>query len=169
MTATAAPPSRPRRPRPTPEPGAAPSASPLRRLRATMGLNVRSLLVHGLLFLLVLGPMLGLLYQSFAPDRGEEGGLGLQNYRAIATTGIGEAALNSILVGIGATVCSLVVGGGLAWLVARTDVPGRRIVQIAGFVPLFFSDVVGALAWASLASPTTGYLNALLRWLHVPI
>lgn len=169
MTATAAPPSWPRRTRPTPEPGAAPSASPLRRLRATMGLNVRSLLVHGLLFLLVLGPMLGLLYQSFAPDRGEEGGLGLQNYRAIATTGIGEAALNSILVGIGATVCSLAVGGGLAWLVARTDVPGRRIVQIAGFVPLFFSAVVGALAWASLASPTTGYLNALLRWLHVPI
>jgi iron(III) transport system permease protein len=148
-------------------------ASPLtklgRRTRGGLGRNVRSLLVYGILFLLVIGPLGGLVYQSFAPDRGESGGLGLQNYRAVTTPAIRDAALNSLLVGVGATICSLVVGGGLAWLVARTDVPGRALVQVAGFVPLFFSAVVGALAWSALASPTTGYLNSLLDALRIPV
>ena len=122
-----------------------------RRARGSLGRNVRTLLVHGILFLLVVGPLAGLVYQSFAPDRGEAGGLGLQNYRAVTTAGIREAARNSLLVGLGATICALAVGGGLAWLVARTDVPCRSLVQVAGFMPLFFSAIVGALAWSALA------------------
>ncbi|MGF1599905.1 MAG: ABC transporter permease [Acidimicrobiales bacterium] len=145
------------------------SASLLRRSVGSLGLNVRSLVLHGVLFMLVLGPILGLLYQSFSPNRHQTGGLGLANYRAIATPAIREATLNSVAVGVGATLCALIVGGGLAWLVARTDVPGRAMVQIAGFVPLFFSAIVGALAWAALASPRTGYLNSVFDAIGLPI
>lgn len=120
------------------------------------------------LSILVIGPVLALIYQSFAPDRGSTGGFGLEHYRRLASPGMGSATLNTIWVSIGATVGSVFVGGGLAWLAARTDVPGRSVVQLSGMVPLFFSALVGALAWSALASPRTGYINVMMADLGIP-
>jgi len=140
-----------------------------RRTRAIGARVIRSALVHGLLVLLILGPLAGLLASSFRPNRGQSGGLTLDHYRALGSGSLRTAVSNTLVTSVGATVLAVIIGGGLAWLAARTDVPGRGLVQIAGIIPLFFSALVGALAWSALASPRTGYLNAVLRALNVPL
>lgn len=73
------------------------------------------------------------------------------------------AAFNSLIIATFGTALSLGWGGALAWLAARTNVPGRPLVQLAGIVPMFMSPLVGALAWSFIASPgRSSYLNLLL-------
>src|SRR5262249_46678811 len=57
----------------------------------------------------------------------------------------------------------LAIGAPLAWLGARTDLPGKRLIQgliMASFVTPPF---LGAFAWVMLAGPNAGYLNKLYR------
>jgi ABC-type Fe3+ transport system permease subunit len=47
----------------------------------------------------------------------------------------------------------------VAWLLARTDLAGKRLVEIAITVPLFISPLLGALAWIGLGAPNSGLVN----------
>lgn len=51
----------------------------------------------------------------------------------------------------------------LAWIVTRTDTPGRQFLERLLLVPLFVPGVLIALAWTVLGSPRTGYLNRVVR------
>ncbi|WP_281690341.1 ABC transporter permease [Pseudonocardia thermophila] len=122
--------------------------------------------------LLVAYPLAILIYASFrtrAPAPGEAfaGEFTLANYAAILDSSNLIAVANSAMVGILATAAAAVLGGGLAWLVARTDVPLPRLVAFAGLTPLFISPVVAAIAWSTLASPNRGYLNLLFEDLGI--
>jgi iron(III) transport system permease protein len=55
-----------------------------------------------------------------------------------------------------------VIGVGLAWLVTRTDIPAKALMEGAILAPLFLSPFVGAIAWLILASSRAGILNVLL-------
>lgn len=74
-----------------------------------------------------------------------------------------RATQNSLIVGVCAGALALTIGGGLAWLAARTDMPFRGLAQAAGIMPLFISGFVGAMAWSILASPQAGLINLLLE------
>lgn len=58
--------------------------------------------------------------------------------------------LNTLKVGFGAILISVVVGGLLAWLVARTDMFGRRWFATALIVPYMLPAWTFALAWTTL-------------------
>ena len=58
--------------------------------------------------------------------------------------------LNTLEVGFGAILISVVVGGLLAWLVARTDMFGRRWFATALIVPYMLPAWTFALAWTTL-------------------
>ena len=47
---------------------------------------------------------------------------------------------HSMTIAIGATVLALLIGGTLAWLVVRTDMPGRKLVSQLALIP--YSTVV---------------------------
>ena len=66
-------------------------------------------------------------------------------------------AISGIVAAIATTI-----GVGLAWLVARTDIPAKGLMEGAIMAPLFLSPFVGAIAWLILASPRAGLLNVLL-------
>ncbi len=66
--------------------------------------------------------------------------------------------LNSVAVATAATAGGTVLGTALAWLVARTDVPGRAAWRTLLLVPYMIPPFIGALAWVYLLSPV-GYLN----------
>ncbi|WP_262268888.1 ABC transporter permease [Microvirga yunnanensis] len=55
------------------------------------------------------------------------------------------------------------VGIALAWLLARTDMPAKGLMENSVIAPLYLSPFVGALAWLILASPNAGLLNVLAR------
>jgi molybdate transport system permease protein len=57
-----------------------------------------------------------------------------------------DALRLSLVASIGATVISAVVGVPLAWLLARVDFPGRRLVRGLVLLPLVLPPVVGGAA-----------------------
>jgi iron(III) transport system permease protein len=67
-----------------------------------------------------------------------------------------SVAISAIVAAMATTI-----GVGLAWLVARTDIPAKGLMEGAIMAPLFLSPFVGAIAWLILASPRAGVLNVL--------
>ena len=87
------------------------------------------------LALLVL-PLVGLVVRapwSTLPDR-------------VGDPEVREALQLSLLTATAATCCCLVLGAPLAWLLARTTMPGRRAVRAVITVPLVLPPVVGGVA-----------------------
>lgn len=123
------------------------------------------------LMLLVVLPLGILLYATFIESPPRLGAFAtdftLDNYRD--TLSDSSAAIkNSLYIGFGGTAIAMVVGCVLAWLAARTDVPYRPLIRLAGISPLFFSTLIGAIAWALIGSPAQGYANIFLRTLGAP-
>ena len=74
-----------------------------------------------------------------------------------------RALWNTVVLAFWVGLASVAVGAPLAWLTARTDVPGRGLIRglvLASFVTPPF---LGAFAWVMLAGPNAGYLNRLWR------
>lgn len=70
---------------------------------------------------------------------------------------------NTIIVATGSTLFALVVGVGLAWILARTDVPFATTLEQLVIVPFYLSPLLGAIGWLLLATPSrAGLLNAFL-------
>lgn len=102
------------------------------RARAPAGLVVAGTLGAAVVML----PLLGLLLQ-----------VPWTRLAALWTSEVVVDALRlSAASSIGATILSLVLGLPLAWLLARTEFPGRRLVRGAVTLPLVLPPVVGGAA-----------------------
>ena len=55
----------------------------------------------------------------------------------------------------------MVFGCLLAWILSRTSVPGRGILEQLMGLPYYVTPLLGALAWAALGGPRSGLLNQL--------
>src|SRR6202011_4132565 len=69
-----------------------------------------------------------------------------------------RALANSLVVSSWATVGATALGITVAWIITRTDLPGRARWHTALLVPYMISPFIGAVAWVYLLSPS-GYLN----------
>lgn len=116
---------------------------------------------------LVLLPVGMLLYTSLRVEEfGEAAYFSLKNYTEfVVSPRILRSIGNTLIVSTGATLLAGFFGIGLAWSHARTNTPGRRILEPFTLVPFFLSPYVGAIAWSYLAAPRVGMLNGWLRWL----
>ncbi len=85
-------------------------------------------------------------------------------YRQLATAGglLATVRATAAYAG-GATVVSVCLGWALAWLVVRTDIPGRNVVTALVIVPFAIPPIVRAQAYVLMLSPTSGVLNQVLR------
>jgi iron(III) transport system permease protein len=63
----------------------------------------------------------------------------------------------------GTVVVAFAIGFGLAWLVERTDLPGREIWFALILFPLLVPAPVLAIAWIFLMGPNAGWLNLAIR------
>ena len=54
---------------------------------------------------------------------------------------------NTLSLTIAVTVCAVIVGVSLAWIVIRTDIPGRKILQWLLALPLAIPPYVGAVTY----------------------
>ena len=57
---------------------------------------------------------------------------------------------HSFVIAIGATLLALAIGGSLAWLVVRTDMPGRKLVNQLALIPYIMPSWTLAQAWIVL-------------------
>jgi iron(III) transport system permease protein len=111
------------------------------------------------LAVLVAYPMVALVVTAFS----HEGGFSLRHLLVAMADGRNLAALgNSILVGILATVAATLIGTALAWMVARTDVPLKRVLRPLFLIPFLIPPFIFALAVQQLLGPI-GYLNVFWR------
>jgi iron(III) transport system permease protein len=74
-----------------------------------------------------------------------------------------QAIWNTVVFSAGCAFASTVAGTFLAWAVVRTDMPGRRLVEMASIIPFISTPFIGALAWVLLASPEVGLINQWWR------
>lgn len=74
-----------------------------------------------------------------------------------------QILLNTLTVSFAATVMALVFGFVMAWILARTNVPGRRTFEQLMAVPYYLTPLLGALAWSMLGAPESGFINQIWR------
>jgi iron(III) transport system permease protein len=74
-----------------------------------------------------------------------------------------QILLNTLTVSVAATVMALVFGFVMAWILTRTNVPGRLLFEQLMAVPYYLTPLLGALAWSLLGSPESGFINQIWR------
>jgi iron(III) transport system permease protein len=74
-----------------------------------------------------------------------------------------QILLNTLTVSVAATVMALVFGFVMAWILTRTNVPGRHLFEQLMGVPYYLTPLLGALAWSLLGSPESGFINQIWR------
>jgi len=74
-----------------------------------------------------------------------------------------QIMLNTLMVSLAATVMALMFGSLMAWILTRTNVPGRRLFEQLMAVPYYLTPLLGALAWSLLGQPESGFINGIWR------
>lgn len=100
-------------------------------------------------------PLAGLLQQVDWVELGHD----------LSAPGATEALRLSLVTSVAATVLAVVLGIPLAWVLARTEVPGRSLLRGLILLPMVLPPVVGGVALLSafsLRSPLGGWLNDVL-------
>lgn len=111
--------------------------------------------------ILALVPVAMLLAGSFrdAPP-GAAGHWTFGNYAALFSSArLLGVLFNTVWVALFATALAIAAGTAMAWVVARTDIPGRRVLEALAIVPFLTPGIVTAIGWGILANPDNGLLN----------
>ena len=113
-----------------------------------------------ILILLMILPLSAILATSLK----DQAGLTFAKYAEVFSnpaflTAIWNTLVISSWVGLGAVV----IGGSLAWLVTRTDLPWKKSIRALVMASFVTPPFLGAFAWTLLAGPNAGALNKLYR------
>ncbi len=111
------------------------------------------LLLSGTIALLALAPVGFLLDQTLSNGWEEV-------ERLLFRPFVGDLLTNTaLLVFAGTTVCT-VLGVGVAWLVERTDLPGRRAWAVLAALPITVPAFVTSYSWVSITPAVQGFAGA---------
>jgi iron(III) transport system permease protein len=130
-----------------------------------MSFTIFRFVVIGLTALAVLAPLSLVFYQSFlsAPFFQPAARLTLSAYAfVLADPEFWTAFLTTVLLAAGMTVIAVPLGAALAFLMARTDVPGRQWLEPVILIPIFVSAVVIAFGYVVALGPV-GFLTIAVR------
>ncbi len=113
----------------------------------------------------VIYPMIQVVLQSFQVSKpGEVADWGLDGWEAVFTeSALQKAVYNTITLSIVRQAIALVGAVFVAWLLARTDVPGAKIFEFIFWLAFFLPSLTVTLSWILVADPQFGLLNQLLR------
>jgi iron(III) transport system permease protein len=113
-----------------------------------------------LLVFLMLLP-LGAIFRASLWD---ESGLSFGRYLEVFTNAqFLKAIWNTLVISAWVGVISVIVGGLLAWLVTRTDLPWKKPIRALVMASFVTPPFLGAFAWTLLAGPNAGALNKFYR------
>src|SRR5882757_5554296 len=87
---------------------------------------------------------------------------GIKNYIAMFDEDF-HVLVNTVVIALMATVMAILIGFTLAWILTRTNVPGREKLERLMELPYYMTPLVGALAWAVIAGPKSGFINQIWR------
>jgi len=143
------------------------TATPAVHLRRVPRIDTQAVLctvVLGIVAFCVVFPVLLVMLQSFqvAPP-GQPAKYGLDGWRAaFDEPGLRAALLNTLKVTFVRQLLSLPLAVLIAWLLARTDLPGRRWLEFAFWAAFFLPSFTVTLSWILLLDPEYGLINTSL-------
>ena len=120
-------------------------------------------------FLLLIGPVIFMAVFTFAPPSaiGIDDVLAdptFDNYKSVfAETSTYRLLLNTVLYGFGSIILGLFIALTLAWLMERTDMPGRNAFYGLMFIPMAIPPFATAIGWILLMGKNAGLIN---RWIR---
>jgi iron(III) transport system permease protein len=130
------------------------------------------------LALLILGlgvivPLLVLLWASFLrffqpPSLAAIQSLKLVNYQRLLTSDTTRWALrNSLILGVASATSTVLFVSLIAWIVARTKLPARKLLDFLAFVPIAIPGIVLGISmiWLYLSFPLPIYGTLWILWL----
>ncbi len=95
-----------------------------------------------------------------------EGAFTLANFEALVTNiTLRRPFLVAVGMAMAVGLVSCLIATPLAWLVSRTDLPGRRLVRALVTASFVTPPFLGAIAWEILAAPNSGLINVAYRYL----
>ncbi|HEY7205557.1 MAG TPA: iron ABC transporter permease [Methylomirabilota bacterium] len=128
------------------------------------GPRLVSVLVGGASAILVLYPIVFLVQASLStgdPQARPPEAYGLDNFTDLPR--YAHIFANTALVAVAATAMAIVLGFTMGWILSRTNVPGRGVLEQLMALPYYVTPLMGALAWSLIGSPSGGFLNQLWR------
>lgn len=111
------------------------------------------LLLSGTIALLALAPVAFLLDQTLSVGWDEVQRLLFRSY-------VGHLLTNTALLVVVGTAACTVLGVGVAWLVERTDLPGRRAWAVLAALPITVPAFVTSYSWVSITPAVQGFAGA---------
>ena len=94
---------------------------------------------------------------------GTEGATFAHYRRVFSDPAMQRALGNTAVLGLWVGLSSIAVGAPLAWLTARTDLPGKGVIRSLVLASFVTPPFLGAFAWVMLAGPNAGFLNVAWR------
>ncbi|SFA74304.1 iron(III) transport system permease protein [Rhizobium sp. NFR07] len=131
--------------------------------RRSVDLSIPTFVLLALLLsVLVILPLFWIIYYAFRSDA--NGAFTFANFAALVTDptllrAYGLAVGMAFAVG----VLSCAIATPMAWLVARTDLPGRKFIRVLVTASFVTPPFLGAIAYEILAAPNSGIINVLYR------
>ena len=134
-----------------------------------------------ILFCLIIIPLLTMISSTFTLAQGElrrvQGHVGdftLYYWKYILTGTMANAVLwgplkNSFVCGFFTVLVSVPLGSVLAWLMIRTDIPGKKVLGLLVTVPYMTPSWTKALAWLAMFRNSTSGANGFLAGMGIPI
>jgi iron(III) transport system permease protein len=115
-------------------------------------------------FLAVATPLAFLVLGSFSqarlPSEFSFARLGLANYIKVwSDPGTYAVLSNTLLFAVGSTAFGIIIAAGLAWLVERSNIPGKIWIYAGVPMTLAMPGMLQSMAWVLLASPRIGFIN----------
>jgi iron(III) transport system permease protein len=135
-------------------------------LVAKLTRRLGGLLLILLLCFLSIYPLAMLFYGSVhSTPPGAPGVFNLDGYREMLTTENLVILANTAGIALITTTLSLSLAIFMAWIVSRTDTPGRRQFEVLITLPFFIPPILTAMAWGMLGNSKQGAINLVFQWL----
>ena len=136
-----------------------------------------------ILFCLIIIPLLTMIATTFTAGQAELRRIGdgakvgdftLYYWKYMLASNMSKAVLweplmNSLVIGVFVVIISVPLGSVLAWLMVRTDIPGKKILSMLVIIPYMIPSWTKALSWLAVFRNSTSGANGFLAGLGIPI
>ncbi|MCD6450363.1 MAG: iron ABC transporter permease, partial [Thermotogaceae bacterium] len=114
-------------------------------------------IIFAVIIILIVFPITLLFLSSFYSD----GKFSISGYQdTFSRRSSVQSALNTLYLAVLTTIFATLIGSVLAWIIARTDIPGRSILKTLLMIPYMIPPFIGAMGWMFLFG-RGGYANRL--------
>lgn len=118
--------------------------------------------------IMVIAPIFSLVVGAFSlsrlPNDFSFSNMGLDNFRVVwIEQRIDRVIWNTTIYVVGATIFGIATAAVLAWLVERSDLPGKMWIYAGVPLGIAVPGVLHAIAWVLLLSPRSGFVNTAWR------